>query len=42
MSRSAQYLTEVAKYGANNYKPLPVVISKATSGGGCGRPLAAR
>ncbi len=28
MSRSAQYLTEVVKYGANNYKPLPVVLER--------------
>ncbi|HTT66790.1 MAG TPA: ornithine--oxo-acid transaminase [Gemmatimonadales bacterium] len=28
MSRSAQYLTEVVKYSANNYKPLPVVLER--------------
>ena len=28
MSRSEQFLTEVKKYSANNYKPLPVVIEK--------------
>jgi ornithine--oxo-acid transaminase len=28
MSRSAQFLTEVVKYGANNYKPLPVVLER--------------
>jgi ornithine--oxo-acid transaminase len=28
MSRSEQYLTEVKKYSANNYKPLPVVLEK--------------
>ena len=28
MSRSAQFLTEVVKYSANNYKPLPVVLER--------------
>jgi ornithine--oxo-acid transaminase len=28
MSRSEQYLTEVVKYSANNYKPLPVVLER--------------
>ena len=28
MSRSEQYLTEVVKYSANNYKPLNVVLER--------------
>ena len=28
MSRADEYLTEVKKYSANNYKPLPVVLEK--------------
>jgi ornithine--oxo-acid transaminase len=28
MSRSEQYLSEVVKYSANNYKPLPVVLER--------------
>jgi ornithine--oxo-acid transaminase len=28
MSRTEQFLNEAAKYGANNYKPLPVVLER--------------
>ena len=28
MSRTEQFLSEAAKYGANNYKPLPVVLER--------------